>query len=270
LKGSGKRKQTGAASRCAAREGARDRALLHVRSSYARRPFLRRPHLQDGRRRGGPAARRPRLEPLWFLSPVQRLRLQTGADAVVQRGGDLDPPAGGLQFLLPQLLPLPLSSSLLAVDREDLHGGGGAASGRCGWGLFVGRLLGFGDAGADGWESIQGRVEAIRWRSAVGRWPWLASAMGPARLAPARVTVGRKRGREKEIRSDRWGPRGRETRREVKGRRAGWLWWAERAGGLAVCANQRWVSGCSRGPSALSCSPTEIGWFFLLSKHLHT
>jgi hypothetical protein len=66
--------------------------------------------------------RRPRLELLRLLSPVQRLRLQTGADAAVQRGGDLDPPAGGLPFLLPQLLLLPLSSSLLAVDREELHG----------------------------------------------------------------------------------------------------------------------------------------------------
>jgi hypothetical protein len=69
-----------------------------------------------------------------------------------------------------------------------------------------------------GWDSVQGRVEAIRWRSAAGRRPWLASAMGPARLAPARVTVGKKERQGEEIRSGRWGPRGRET---MSGRWAG-------------------------------------------------
>jgi hypothetical protein len=121
------------------------------------------------------------------------------------------------------------------VDREELHGGGGAATGRCGWGLFVGRLLGFGDAGADGWESIQGRVEAIRWRSAAGRRPWLASAMGPARLAPARVTVGRKRGRGKDG-GRQLGPAWQRDKAVwVGGGWAGWVCWAARQGGLAGC-----------------------------------
>jgi hypothetical protein len=54
--------------------------------------------------------------------------------------------------------------------------------------LFVGRLLGFGDAGAGGEDSVQGHAASIRGASAAGRRPWLASAMGPARLAPLRVT----------------------------------------------------------------------------------
>jgi hypothetical protein len=73
-----------------------------------------------------------------------------------------------------------------------------------------------------GWDSVQGRVEVIRWRSAAGRRrPRLASAMGPARLAPACVTVEKKERQEKKgIRSDRWGPRGSEIR---SGRWAGGL-----------------------------------------------
>jgi hypothetical protein len=43
-----------------------------------------------------------------------------------------------------------------------------------------------------GWDSVQGRVEAIRGTSTAGRGPWLASAMGgPARLAPARHGIDR-------------------------------------------------------------------------------
>jgi hypothetical protein len=47
--------------------------------------------------------------------------------------------------------------------------------------------------------------------------------------APPRCVTG-KRNREKGIRmvADGWGPLGSETRREVGGRRAGWLCWAER------------------------------------------
>jgi hypothetical protein len=37
--------------------------LLQLRSGHARQPFLRRPRLQAGRRRGGPAGRRPRVLP---------------------------------------------------------------------------------------------------------------------------------------------------------------------------------------------------------------
>jgi hypothetical protein len=80
-------------------------------------------------------------------------------------------------------------------------------------------------------------------------------------VAPARVTVGIGRGRGKRARKrlTGWGPRGSETRREMKGRRAGWLWWAERVGGLAVCANQRRVSGCWRELSKLRCGPRCTG-----------
>jgi hypothetical protein len=81
-----------------------------------------------------------------------------------------------------------------AADLGDFPMGGGAATGRCGWGLFVGRLLGFGDARAGGEDSVQGHAASIRGASAAGQGrPWLASAMGPARLAPLpRVTVGRR------------------------------------------------------------------------------
>jgi hypothetical protein len=52
-----------------------------------------------------------------------------------------------------------------------------------------------------GWDSVQGHAEAIRGASAAGqgRLPWLASAMGPARLALPRVTVGKEgvQGKEK-------------------------------------------------------------------------
>jgi hypothetical protein len=86
--------------------------------------------------------------------------------------------------------------------------GGGAATGRPVGGGFKGRLLGFGDARVGGWDSVQGRVEAIRGTSTAGRGrSWLASAMGPARLAPARVTVGKKerQGKRDKV-ADGWGP----------------------------------------------------------------
>jgi hypothetical protein len=82
-----------------------------------------------------------------------------------------------------------------------------------------------------GWDSVQGRVEAIRWRSAAGRRPWLASAMGPARLAPARVTVGKER---EAGRRDKVWPLGPAWQRDNEWKVGRRLWWAERVDGLAV------------------------------------
>jgi hypothetical protein len=71
-----------------------------------------------------------------MATPSGGLACRLGSDEVVQRGGDLGPPTGGLQFPLPQLLLVPLSSSLLAVDREELPWGGGAVQGGR-WGGFL-------------------------------------------------------------------------------------------------------------------------------------
>jgi hypothetical protein len=62
------------------------------------------------------------------------------------------------------------------------------------------------------------------------------AGVGHGVLPPPRLVLGIDREEEK-VRgkgADRRVPRGSETRRKMKGRRAGWLWWAERVGGLAV------------------------------------
>jgi hypothetical protein len=119
--------------------------------------------------------------------------------------------------LLPRLQRLPPSSTpspplLIFGGWRRIQGKSPKAAarrtGRKGWALLVGRRLGFGDARVGGWDSVQGRVEAIRDTSTAGRGPsWLASAMGPARLAPARVTVGKKerQGKRDKV-ADGWGP----------------------------------------------------------------
>jgi hypothetical protein len=107
-------------------------------------------------------------------------------------------------------------------------GGGAVQGGR------VGRLLVGAAPRVWGREWAAGIRFRGAWRpsggaSTAGRWPW-----GPARLAsppaprPPRCVTG-KRNREIGIRmvADGWGPLGSETRREMKGRRAGWLCWAE-------------------------------------------
>jgi hypothetical protein len=43
-----------------------------------------------------------------------------------------------------------------------------------------------------------------------------------------------KQGERDKMVADGWGPLGSETSREMKGWRAGWLWWADRVGGLAA------------------------------------
>jgi hypothetical protein len=70
-----------------------------------------------------------------MATPSGGLACRLGS-GVVLRGGDLGPPTGGLQFPLPQLLLLPLSSSLLAVDREKLPWGGGGS-----WEVLIGAAL---------------------------------------------------------------------------------------------------------------------------------
>jgi hypothetical protein len=65
-----------------------------------------------------------------MATPSGSLAYRPGSDEAVQRGGDLGPPTGGIQFLLPQLLLLPLSPSLLAVDKEELPWGGGGFGGK--------------------------------------------------------------------------------------------------------------------------------------------
>jgi hypothetical protein len=94
---------------------------------------------------------------------------------------------------------------------------------------FIGRRLGFEDAGAGGWDAIQGHVESIRGSSAAGRagGHGAEALASPLPRAPHGASRGRQ-GRGKEIRSDRLGPHGSERRREVGVRRAGWLCWAER------------------------------------------
>jgi hypothetical protein len=64
--------------------------------------------------------------------------------------------------------------------------------------LLVGARLGFGDAGADGWDSVQGHAASIRCARAAGRgghgWrrPWGA---GAARLLP-RAPHGMRHGKD--------------------------------------------------------------------------
>jgi hypothetical protein len=90
-----------------------------------------------------------------------------------------------------------------------------------------------------GWDSVQGtRGGHPRHQRCRGG----AAAMGPALASPlprvSRWGTGKTPGR-KEIRSDRMGPHGSERRRKVGDSWAGWLCWAARIGGLAVCAGLR-------------------------------
>jgi hypothetical protein len=132
--------------------------------------------------------------------------------------------------------------------------------------LLVGAAPRVWDSRAGGEDSIQGRVEAIwrrqRCRAGSHGWrrPWGA---GAARLLPRAPTgcVTGKTAERKEIRSDRLGPHGSERKRKVGNSWAGCLRWAARIGGLAVCANQRRVSGCWRELSKLRCGPKCTGSF---------
>jgi hypothetical protein len=65
---------------------------------------------------------------------------------------------------------------------------------------FIGRRLGFEDAGVGGGDAVQGRVEAIRRRQHSRAWAMGAGAAGVAPCpAPPRCVTG-KRNREKGIR----------------------------------------------------------------------
>jgi hypothetical protein len=114
--------------------------LLHLRSGHARRPFLRRPHLQAGRRRGGPAARRPRL----------------------LHGR---PPA--LLFLAPSFFPSP--PLFLRWTGRNPHGVAvdlgeksprQRSTGRTGAVGLIGRLLGFRGSRAGSEDAVQGHAAA--------------------------------------------------------------------------------------------------------------
>jgi hypothetical protein len=99
-------------------------------------------------------------------------------------------------------------------------------------------------AGVGSGDSVQGRVEAIHGTSAAGkgRRPWGRRWSRPC-LAPPTVRHGIRQGRGKgEGKGElTGGPHMAVKQGEVKGRRAGWLCWAEmhrRAGGLCRAAGQ--------------------------------
>jgi hypothetical protein len=108
-------------------------------------------------------------------------------------------PAGGLQFPLPQLLLLPLSSSLLAADKEKSPRGRRRILGEDLLGRFlIGRRLGFRGTGAGGRDpSASALLATRRYQGGAAR------ARRKARRSLSRrpcVTMGNDRGRGK-----RWG-----------------------------------------------------------------
>jgi hypothetical protein len=155
--------------------------LLRLRSGHARHPLLRRPRLQAGQRRGGPAARRRPsaasvggaavqlpLPPSLLLphSFILYFFLTNSGS-----GMDMAPAPSGP--------PSPLTSSPPPLDcgatrRKNPQGAsrqgrrriwgknpqGGAAQGEAGAARFIGRRLGFRGIGMDG----GGRFEAV-WRT---------------------------------------------------------------------------------------------------------
>jgi hypothetical protein len=103
--------------------------------------------------------------------------------------------------------------------------------------LLVGWLLGFEGAsgrcrcGTGGTRRPSG-APALQGVAAMG--PARCSRRLPCPTASARERSQREREKVGKEGADRLGPHGGETRREVGGRRAGWVCWAERHGGLRL------------------------------------
>jgi hypothetical protein len=232
---------------------------LRLRSGHAQKPLLRRPRLQAGQRRCGPAARRrPSAAPaggaavqlplpLLFLSPTpssfiflheQRLRDGHGACA--------------LRSAFPTSPIFPSSSRLRRSKKENPQGASRQgrrrilgpksprrrSTGRTGAVEFIvrrPRVLRL-ESGRRGCGV--GARGSIRRASATGRWPWGAAwlASPPAPL----VTVGNDRGRKKR----KCGGKRRADRRVPHVSGCG-VWLV--VSGLAGCVGPKGLVGCGLG-----------------------